>query len=176
MTTSLRQLPMLVLISAHSMGATGNREKPMNARLMLVADHATARLFRVPGLQKVADELTRLDNPAGHGHERDLGTSAPGRGTGGGEGRRTAYEAEHTLREHATEVFAQHVAREVARLTTAEPNSGLVIVAGPEMLGVLRKHLPTGHGAPAEWPHNLANLPEPDLHRRLQEAVIQLRQ
>jgi protein required for attachment to host cells len=146
----------------------------MNAQLLLVADHASARLFRVPGRHGAPDELTRLDNPAGHGHERDLGTSAPGRGTGGGEGRRTAYEPAHTLREHATEVFAQHIATAVARATAAEPAAPLVIVAGPEMLGVLRRHLPIGHSAPREWPHNLANLPEPDLHRRLQEAAIQL--
>ena len=146
----------------------------MNALLFLVADHASARLFRVPGVNRTPDELSRLDNPAGHGHERDLGSSAPGRGTGGGEGRRTAYESAHTLREHATEVFAQHIAAAVARVTAAEQGAHLVIVAGPEMLGVLRRHLPAGHGTSREWPHNLANLPEPELHRRLEEAVTQL--
>lgn len=147
----------------------------MSMYLLLVADHASARLMRVLGPRGTPEELTRLDNPAGHGHERDLGTSAPGRGTSGG-GNRTAFEPAHTLREHATEVFAQHVSAAVVRATAAEPDSQLVIVAGPEMLGVLRRHLSAGKRATLEYPHNLANLPDPDLHRRLLEAVAQLRQ
>lgn len=147
----------------------------MNTFLLLVADHASARLFRMPGMQGDRDEVTRLDNPAGHGHERDLGSSAPGRGVGGGDGRRTAFESAHTIREHATEVFAQRVAEAVGRVMAAEPGSELVVVAGPEMLGVLRRHLPTGRQTPREWPHNMANLPDPELHLRLREAVTELR-
>ncbi len=146
----------------------------MSMYLLLVADHASARLMRVLGPRGTPEELMRLDNPAGHGHERDLGTSAPGRGISGG-GSRTAYEPAHTLREHATEVFAQRVATAVTKATTAEPDSQLVIVAGPEMLGVLRRHLPTGRQPALEWPHNLANLPEPELHQRLLASIAELR-
>jgi len=141
---------------------------------MLVADHASARLFRVPGRQGDCDEVTRVDNPAGHGHERDLGSSAPGRGTGGGAGRHTAYEAPHSLREHATEVFAQHIVAAVAHALAAEPAARLVIIAGPEMLGVLRRHLPASHGESREWPHSLAKLPDGELHRRLREVAAEL--
>jgi len=147
----------------------------MSSYLMLVADHASARLLRMPDPHATPEELSRLDNPAGHGHERDLGTSAPGRGTGGGEGRRTAYEPAQSLREHATEVFAQHIAVAVAKATAGVPEDQLVVVAGPAMLGVLRQHLPAGQRQALEWPHNLANLPDADLHRRLREAATELR-
>lgn len=146
----------------------------MNTYLLLVADHASARLFRMPGLKADWDEVRRLDNPAGHGHERDLGSSAPGRGVAGG-GRHTSFESAHTLREHATGVFAQQVAKAVSQATAAEPQARLVLVAGPEMLGVMRPHLPRGEHAPREWPHNMANLPDPELHQRLREALIELR-
>lgn len=148
----------------------------MNTHLVLVADHASARVFRVPGLEADLDELIRLENPAGHGHERDLGSSAPGRGVGGGEGRRTAFESAHTLREHATELFVRKIARELAPLLTREPAAQLVLVAGPEMLGALRGHLDLAGESRLEWPHNLANLPTPDLRRRLRTAVAELRQ
>ena len=147
----------------------------MGPYLLLVADHATARLIRVLAPRGVPEELARLDNAAGHGHERDLGSSPPGRGMSG-QGSHTAYQPAHTMREHATEVFAQHIAAAVARATTAEPAARLVIVAGPEMLGVLRQHLPARTQAALEYPHNLANLPEADLHRRLLDAVAQLQQ
>jgi len=92
-----------------------------------------------------------------------------------GGGSRTAFEPAHTLREHATEVFAQRIAAAVGTERAADPDAQLVVVAGPEILGVLRRHLPAGRHATLEYPHNLANLPEPDLHRRLLESVAELR-
>jgi protein required for attachment to host cells len=95
---------------------------------------------------------------------------------GGGDGRRTAFESAHTLRQHATELFVRKIARELAPLLTREPTAKLVLVAGPEMLGELRGHLDLAGESRLEWPHNLANLPTSDLRRRLSQAVAELRQ
>jgi hypothetical protein len=137
----------------------------MSERLVLVVDHAVARIFRLAAPGAAPDELGRLDNPAGHGHERDLGASRPGRTAGGG-GSRHAFEAPHTLRQHAAEVFAQRAA---AALVKARGGSAVpvVLVAGPELLGLVRPHLASISGL-QEWPHNLANLPDPELRQHLQ--------
>lgn len=145
----------------------------MKTHLVLVADRAMARIYRVRVRNGGAELLVTLENSAGQGHERDYASSRPGRVAGGG-GTRHALEDHETLREHETVAYVHRVAGLLEKTRAGEPGAHVVIAAAAPMLGLLRQHLYLPRQpAVLEWPHNLAGLPEHELEQKLREICAQ---
>lgn len=144
----------------------------MKTHLVLVADRAHSSIYRLRAQNGRPELLVELDNPAGHGHERDYGSSRPGRVVGGGGGRH-ALEDNETLREHETVAYVHRLAALLEKTRAGEPGAHVVIAAAPPMLGLLRQHvyLPR-QPAVMEWPHNLSALPSHELEQRLREVCV----
>jgi len=139
---------------------------------VVVVDHAKADIYRLAGPRGALQKLATFDNPGGHGHERDLGTSAPGRVSAGGS-RRHTFDARHTLREHALESFVRLIAAEVGgRVSDAKRETQVVIVAAAPLLGLLRRFTRRAIRCQvSELPRNLSKLPQATLARRLRSFV-----
>jgi protein required for attachment to host cells len=118
---------------------------------VLVADGGTARLLRVTG-RKGAESLTELDRlelPSAHLFAREMVSDRTGRvfdsgsRTGSGPKSVARHGAASDFDPHAadSERFAKRIAR---RLDTERRNGvtgGIVIIAAPHFLGVLRPQL-----------------------------------
>jgi hypothetical protein len=139
---------------------------------VVVVDHAKADIYRLPGPRGALQKLASFDNPGGHGHERDLGTSAPGRVSAGGS-RRHTFDTRHTLREHALESFVRLIAAEVGgRVTGAKRETHILVVAAAPLLGLLRRFMPRATRCRvSELPRNLSKLPPATLARRLRAFI-----
>ena len=142
----------------------------MKTHLVLVADRAASRIYRLRANNGGPELMAQLENPVGHGHERDYGSSRPGRVASGG-GARHALEDHETLREHETVAYVHRVAALLEKTRAGEPGAHVVVAAAPPMLGLLRQHLYLPRQpAVLEWPHNLAALPSHELEQRLREV------
>jgi protein required for attachment to host cells len=121
----------------------------MHARVV-VADQSEARFYDLNTLGGGMRLAGRLTDPLAHLHDRDLVSDKPGRvfdhappqagrrgavghhGTGG----------ERSPRKHEAHTFAQRIVAELERARGAGEFERLVLVAGPEFLGMLREVLP----------------------------------
>jgi protein required for attachment to host cells len=145
----------------------------MKTYLILVADRAAATVYRYQPSESTLEVVAELDNPVGRGHERDYGSSRPGRVSFPGGGLH-AFEDHETRREHETRAYVHRMAAMLEHVRAAETGAHVIISAAPPLLGLLRQHLYLPRQpAVLEWPHNLANLPAPELERRLREVCLQ---
>jgi protein required for attachment to host cells len=91
-----------------------------------------------------------LENPAAHRHDRDFKSDRPGRvfSRAPDAGRRRGTVARHATggerrpRKREAELFAKRIARELGTALRAGEFDGLVLVAGPAFLGLLRAAMP----------------------------------
>lgn len=110
----------------------------MTPSLILVADAAHARI-----LTNHRDGLTlveEFDHPAGRAHARDLVTDRAGR-TRTDTGARAAMEPQTDPVSVERDHFARELGETVVRESRNYPQRRLMLVAAPEMLGLLRRHL-----------------------------------
>ena len=107
---------------------------------VIVADSMRADLYDLPEARGALQAMGTIDNELSGKHERDLGRAAPGRMMGSGESR-TALQPRHTHKEHATDQFARQLARTVATQGRAPGVDGVVLVAAPRFLALLKSHL-----------------------------------
>lgn len=110
----------------------------MTPSLILVADAAHARI-----LTNHLDGLTVVDefqHPSGRAHGRDLVTDRPGR-TRTDSGARAAMEPQTDPVSVERDHFAHQLGDVVVRRSREYPRRRLMLVAPPEMLGLLRRHL-----------------------------------
>jgi hypothetical protein len=144
----------------------------MSEYCVVVVDHAKADIFRLAGPRSALQKLTTLDNPAGHGHERDLGTAPPGRVSTAGA-RRHTFEGKHTLRQHATESFVRAISSEVGKRVSGKAGDvQIVVVAAAPLQGLLRRFLPRSTRCPVvELRRNLGKLPQASLAREVRSFV-----
>jgi protein required for attachment to host cells len=148
---------------------------------IVAADQGQARFYDVArtGTLRPAGSL---DNPAAHLHDRDLKSDRPGRvfdrapaaGQRRGTVARHAAGSDRSPRKHQAELFAKRIARELGAASRAGDFDGLVLVAGPSFLGLLRAALPKRlrSDVVAEVPKDLVHLPKPALQSRLPLARI----
>jgi len=114
---------------------------------IVVADQAEATFYDIEHLAEGLHAAGRLEHPEAHLHDRDLVSDRPGRvfdhaPTPGHRRGATAHHGtggERSPHKHEAHVFARHVAEELAR--QAPGFDRLVLMAGPEMLGLLREAL-----------------------------------
>ena len=107
---------------------------------VIVADSMRADLYDLTEPRGALQAMNTIVNELSGKHERDLGRAAPGRMMGSGEPR-TALQPRHTHKEHATDQFARQLARTVATQGRAPGVDGVVLVAAPRFLAVLKSHL-----------------------------------
>ncbi|MFL0355078.1 host attachment protein [Erythrobacter sp. GH1-10] len=107
--------------------------------LVLVADGQKLLLLRNEGDRKYA-VLETLDheedtNPPAH----EQGTDTPGRTHASVGERRSGYD-ETDWHERAEKQFAKNSANELERAADTHPDAGIVVIAAPQTLGVMRQH------------------------------------
>jgi protein required for attachment to host cells len=108
---------------------------------IVVADQAEAVFYETASLRE-PHEIGRITNPAAQKQERELVTDRPGRGHSRyGTGRYSMSNGSTARREYA-ERFARRIARRLDKARRSEEFSDLIVVAGPEFLGLVRENLP----------------------------------
>ncbi len=145
------------------------------ATRIVVADQGEARFYdrAGSGLRAVGS----LENPAAHLHNRDFKSDRQGRifssvraaGARRGAVSRHAAGGERSPHKRAAELFAKRIARELSAASRAGDFDGLVLVAGPAFLGLLRAALPkhVKSAVVAEVAKDLVHLPKTALRSHL---------
>ncbi len=109
---------------------------------ILVADQAEAIFYDAAALDKAPKEIGRISDPTAHLHDRDLVSDRPGRSYESVGGARHAIERENDPRHRQAVLFARRVARRLDEARRKDEFDGLVVVAGPPFLGLMREELP----------------------------------
>ena len=140
---------------------------------VMIADAARARFFMSEGHDIVPVDGAILENPAAHGHSRDLVSDRPGRTIESVGGAHHAQEPRTDPHRAAKADFAQRVADYVEKNALAKKFDDLVIVAPTQMLGDLRAAL--GQHAAAllvgTAHKDLMKIPAAELHAHLQPIL-----
>jgi protein required for attachment to host cells len=113
--------------------------------LDLVADEGEARFYDGVSRRSLK-AFGRLTNPAAHLHDRDLKSDRPGRvydRAPSGAGRRGAVGhhgtgGERSPKQHEAELFARRIVDDLVQAEREDQFDGIVVVAGPPFLGMLR--------------------------------------
>lgn len=115
----------------------------MNVRIV-VADEREAQFFDAVTLTSLTGRGT-LINEAGRKKDGELETDRPGRRSAGPSavGHHHGVTGEKSTVQHALTLFAKEVAKRIDADRVKNEFDKLVLVAGPKMLGLLRRSLPT---------------------------------
>jgi hypothetical protein len=132
---------------------------------VIVADHSAAGIYSLPAMNSPLRRVAVVENPAGHQHERDLGSDAPGR-VMGWAGVRHAFAPRHTLQQHATEVFVRAIVSAARPVAGRRVGTEVLVVAAPGLRGALRRFVPR-HWRVTVMPSGLAKLPAKELRTRV---------
>ncbi len=144
----------------------------MQSTWILVADAAHGRIFSTQDGRTI-DEVANLAHPAARQHDRDLASDRPGRSfDSAGQGRH-AMEPEHHPHDQEAEEFALELANALEAGRNQHRYKRLVLVAPPEFLGRLRKHLhkDTARMVLAEIDKDLVHLDEAALLAYIKEHL-----
>ena len=146
----------------------------MRPLLVVVADFATARFYRLPADSRRLRLLEVLENPAARSHEFQLVSSRQGRVDSRAVGHPQAFDAHRSAKRVASERFAGTVAKRIGGRCAALKNEDVVIVAGGRLLGLVDRKLPRAaqHRLVATVPRDLSHLTAAALARE----VLPLRQ
>ena len=108
---------------------------------IVAAQSSCAKILETETPLGALREVELLEHPAARAHQRDLMSDRPGRSfDSGGEGR-NAMESEVEPKHHEAMVFAKQIAARLESGRIAGDFQELVLVAGPEFLGLLRHSL-----------------------------------
>ncbi|MFO1425740.1 MAG: host attachment protein [Steroidobacteraceae bacterium] len=140
---------------------------------VIVADTAQAVMYELEAPGAPLRETGRLDNPAGHQHERDLGSGKPGR-VMNRLGTRHSLQGRRTHKQHETEHFARLVAKSAATDARSAGCDGLVLVAAPRFLAEVKAVMPQAalKRVRAEIRRNLVETPKLELRKKVQAAFL----
>lgn len=108
---------------------------------ILTADSSRARILQVADHEHRLVELQDILNPQGRLAERELITDAHPRFRPVRSGVPGSDRQETAAAEHATELFAKHVAGVLDQARVKHRYDRLYVVAAPKFLGLLRKEL-----------------------------------
>ena len=141
----------------------------MKQTYVLVADGARARVFIAAQRKRVLQEIEDMVHPEGRLHARELTSDAPGRSHDRkGQGRHSLEEPTDP-KDAENLAFARRIANYFHDLHTREPEAGIVLVAAPELLGLLRKQFDatTMRAVEREVDKNLVQLSAAEISKRL---------
>ena len=145
----------------------------MKQTYVLVADGTRARVFfteRPPGPLR---EIEDMVHPEGRLHARELSSDSPGRTyDSAGRGRHSLVEPTDQKRAE-TQAFAHRIAKYFQELHVREPTVAIILVAAPDLLGLLRKQFDktTMKAVEREVDKNLAHLSVTEISKRLGFAL-----
>lgn len=121
----------------------------MTTRIVL-ADQAEARFYDVEPIGGVLRYVGEMADPKAHLHDRDFKSDRPGRvfdhAAGGGQRRGAVAHhstgGEETPRHHEAVAFAGRIVHSLETARNAHEFDGLVVIAGPRFMGMLRGAMP----------------------------------
>ncbi len=108
---------------------------------VVAAESSGAKIFEADTPLGALRELWSLEHPRGRVFERDLESDRPGRSFDSAGSGRHAMEREVDAKRHALLAFAKQVAAHIEGARAAGAFEQLVLVAGPDFLGLLRQSL-----------------------------------
>lgn len=111
----------------------------MRKTWVVVADRSRARLFSVATPRGPLEELEDLVHPEARAHERDLTSDRPGRSND-----QHVLGAEHSARDQQAHEFAREIALRLEAGRIEHQLEQLIVVAAPDVLGMLRKTMSGG--------------------------------
>jgi protein required for attachment to host cells len=152
---------------------------------VVVADQSEARFYDVAGAGGKDLRLTRrLTDEAAHLHNKDMASDKPGRVFDHAPpafGRRGAVAhhstgGEETPRKHEAQNFARAVVAELDKDRKAGEFDRLVLMAGPQFLGLLRESLPRTleHVVAAQVNKDLVHQSEADIRTHVPWEDLQV--
>lgn len=109
---------------------------------ILVADQAEAVFYDAAALDKAPVEIGRMSSPKARLHDRELASERPGRSYESIGGARHSVAREEGPHHREAVLFARRVARRLDEARRKDEFDGLVVVAGPPFLSLMRKELP----------------------------------
>lgn len=115
----------------------------MSQYSVLVADSTQAKLFTLDRGAEKLEELDQLRHDEARQRERDINSDRPGRQQGGGGAGSSHHgvNVEDSAREQENTVFAKHIGEYLEADRVRQNPRGLIIMAPPHFLGILRKQL-----------------------------------
>jgi protein required for attachment to host cells len=146
----------------------------MKKILILVANRSVARLFGTDDRRgEPLHELATLTHPEGRLQDHDLVSDRPGRAFDSLGHHRHAADPDTTAEEHEAEAFAIELTRRLHKDRAESRFDALALVAAPDFLGLLRKHLdaPTRQRVFLEVDKNLAHLDAAAIRDHLPEKL-----
>ena len=140
---------------------------------LLVADARHAKVFESTGPRKGVHELEDMELTVDLPKSRELLADKPGRTFDSVGAGRHAKENPTDPHRQLKRDFARRVVAELRLAMLANKFDRLILVAPPAFLGDLRDELPKGlkDKIAGEVASDLANMPQQQLHARLQEIV-----
>lgn len=112
----------------------------MKSHIVIVADNSRARIFTIDSPKSPLQEIDSMVESEGRLHEQDITSDLPGKilgGAGGGH----AYESKTDPKKQQSINFAKRIADYLDAARKSNKLYNILIVAAPELLGELRKHL-----------------------------------
>ena len=145
----------------------------MSKPWIVVADQSKARIFTVDNPRGPLQEVEALEHPEGRERIQELTTDLPGRAfDSSGVGGRHAMGTSVDPRQQEAIRFAKLIAEHVRSGCTQGRCDRLLLVAGPEFLGLLREHLDTINGIDiSEIGKNLGQYSSHEIRAHLPERL-----
>ncbi|MGI9302251.1 MAG: host attachment protein [Gammaproteobacteria bacterium] len=139
----------------------------------MAADSARARFFVSPSPRSPLQEIETLMNPEARMHEQALISDSPGRSfDSAGQGRH-ALEKKVEPKRQLLQGFAKRIAQRLEQARRSGQFEALVIIAAPDVLGSLRKHLrdTTSRVITLELDKNVTQMHAEEIRQRLPELL-----
>ena len=115
----------------------------MSKHWIVVADRSKARIFTVDDPHGAEQEVETLDQPEGREHARDINADRQGRAfDSSGQGRHAMGTSVEPMEQDAIR-FSKEVSEHLRAACHDGRCNRLLLVAGPDFLGLLRKQLNT---------------------------------
>ena len=140
---------------------------------ILVASRTEATIFASRGRHTPLTTAEHLDNPRGDLQSSEIETDRPGRSFDRAGHGRHAYSSEESARDHVEHTFVTQLAELLDQRRCEGVYDQLVVIAGPKLLGMLRKALskPVQDLVKLELNKELVRPTEAQLRHQLSELV-----
>lgn len=108
---------------------------------VVIANSSDCRIYNYEKKDKKLSLIKEIAHPEGKMKGTDLVSDRSGHYNGSTPDAGGAYSPRKTPKEIVNEEFARHVAKELEAARSTEDYKELILVAGPEMNGLLSQHL-----------------------------------
>jgi protein required for attachment to host cells len=139
-TVPRRTVPKRPLIKANRYVLV-MKANSMSKHWYLVAHRAGARIFEQEGIKPELKVVRRFENPDGALKTSELVTDRQGRSDSSDTVGHNAVGQVDTARQHVLETFAREVSSYLEQEAKLDTFKSLVLIAGPQVLGELKKLL-----------------------------------